>query len=829
MQNLLRDIRYALRNLRRSPTFTTVALLSLALGIGTNTAVFSLMRQALLTTLPVANPEEFVEITCDDNDSILGASDAVLCPDSSYPGFENYRDNNRTLSGTFAFNDAETDVNAVLDGTGELARMQGVSGEMYELLGLTPAIGRLLIPSDDQLDAAPVVVLSHAYWQRRFGGDPTTIGRILQVNERVFTIVGVTPPGFDGVRFGFTPDITLPLGVFVQIRGEGHSAEYPLAVRTVGRRRTGVTLEELRADFEPLFQENLGRFRESVLSAPIVEQFGESLSRSSVAIRPVGNGLSSGFRESLDRPLRILMALTAFVLLIACANLAGAMAARARSRSHEFSIRVALGGGRTRLVRQVLTETLLLTLGGGLLGLALTAWTGDIILRFAAGETGLRSLDLTPNWPVLAFALGVAVLTGLLAGTAPAYRAAATDPQNWLRDSSPRIARSRLHAVLVGGQVALTVVLLVGSGLFLRTFQSFRSVELGFEPRDMVVFELPMVMIGYDQVRTSAVLDQAIARLKSLPAVRNAAASSSPIGDIQYGILAVAPGFETATIEELMLFREVGPGFFETVGLDLVLGRGIEESDRPSSRSVAVVNESFARHFFGRIGVIGETFAAFERPDEPFEIVGVVRDARELGPKEPVESAAYMALAQNMSGVPTISVRTEQDGTAAVMAGIRQVIREIDPSVPIRDMRTTVAQLDDALRRERLLAYLASLLGFLTLTLVAIGLYGAVGSSVIQRTRELGIRFALGALPRNLAALVMRETTVAVLGGLAIGLLASMALSSLVRSQLFGIEPLDPASFLLAGGALLTAAAFAVAAPLLRVVRLDPVRALRHE
>ena len=822
LADLVADARYAARTSARSPAFAVVAILTLALGTGANATMFTLVHRVLLDALPVHAPDQLVELGCLNTNE----ADKVGC-NASYPGFRMFRDHNRVLAGLFAFAPLG-DVNVVHGGRAELATTLLASAGMYHVLGVAPALGRLLNPTDDHASAPLVAVFSHGYWQRRFGADPLIVGQTVRINTHTVTIVGVTPPAFRGVTIGVAPDLTLAMGSGADAFAGKGSLENGgnMWLRMIGRRQEGVSLPAVQANLEPIYQRTVEHLLASVpasLTSPIRRYPGGVQFR----VQPAATGAASLFRRDLDRPLRILMAVVGVVLLIACSNLGTLILSRTAGRQRELAVRLAIGAGRARLARQLVTESLLLSAAGGVIGLVFANWGSGIVLSLLAGNIGLRSVDLELDLTVLLFTSAVALIAGVLLALGSVWHLARMDPLRGLRDGAGRQPVSRLAAVLVPGQVALATVVLIGAGLLLQTFDNFLRIDLGFRSERLVTLTVSPRLVGYDNARVESYVDALRARLEALPGVKSVTASQQLLGKLGNTSLVELPGFEsTAPLQRVSGRHRVGARICETWGLTLLRGRDIARSDSEANRA-ALVNESFARHFFQTVDVIGRQFA-FSGDSRAHTIVGVVGDALERGPKRPAERVAYTVLTRQEMGTTSVALRVE-GATFALMAPIRAALEAVDPLVPVVDIQTMDARIEEALRRERLMAMLGTLFGALALLLVGIGLYGLLAGSVAHRTREIGIRLALGSRQRSVLWLVLREGMSLVVLGVAIGLGLGMVLTRFIRSELFGVNPTDPSTIAVAAGTLIATGIAASLVPAIRASRTDPMIAIRYE
>jgi predicted permease len=823
LETLGQDGRYAFRMFRKHRWFTSIALLTLALGIGANTSMFTLVHRVLLQTLPVRSPEQLVELSCARPED----PDLVRC-EMSYPGFQIYRANSTLFEGVFAFA-ASGPLNVRDEGEASPATGLLASGEIYSVLGISPGLGRLFDARDDLPTSPLVVVVSDSYWRRRFGGNPAVIGRTVRLNNVSATIIGVTQRGFRGLEVGTIPEVTLPIAPAAELlMGKGKLArEWDLWVRVIGRRKDGVGLEAVEAAFGPLYQRTNEQFV-AALPAASARAFSTILTSSHFRARPAAAGAASDFRHDLDRPLRILMSVVGLVLLISCANLASLLLARAAGRQREFGIRVALGASRVRLAWQLLTEALLLSAIGGGLGLILARWGSSAFLQLASGEVGVRAVDLKIDLPVLLFTSGTTLLVAILTGLGPVFGAAPVHPQIARHDAKGTGAPSRLGRWLVPGQVALATILMVGAGLFVRTFDALREVDLGFRTSKLVTLTVSPALAGYDDSRSRVYLKDLLRRFDTMPAVRSSAISSDGPAGLLIWFVAV-DGFQADTPEARTVGRKrVGSRFVETAGLTLLKGRDFDRADDDWPARIAVVNESFAKHFSPKQDPVGRTFAFLSQMKAPYTIVGVVADARERGPKNPTERVVYTLSAQETPGEAIVNVRSD-DPEQALIASLRSVLRDVDAEVPVRDIRSMDDQIRDMLSHERLLAMLGTAFGSVALLLSAIGLYGLLAGAVTRRTNEIGLRMALGARQASVLWQFLSDGLRLVVWGLVTGLAGSLIVTRFLESQLFGVKPIDLATLMSAAGILLAVTFVATLVPAQRAARVDPMVALRHE
>jgi predicted permease len=852
-------LRYGARMLLKAPAITAIAVVSLALGIGANTALFSVVDAVLLRKLSVREPDRLVlfEWTAADKFSTGGyhgnggrdASGRLVKSSFPYLTYKQFREQRSdVLSDVFAFGDVNVNVNA--NGLADVAKGQAVSGNYYAVLGVPALVGRTLTDADDEPNAAPAVVISHRYWQRRFGGDASVVGRQINLNNIAFTVVGVTPAGFDGAtQVGNSVDVTIPVAWEPQVAGERSLLkEDSWWLKLMGRLKPGATVEQARGQLGGVFQQSVVEHRASLAE----QQQG----RARDALQPLdprdypqllainGSRGEMNTRDYYERPLYLLLGVVVLVLLIACANVANLLLARAAARQKEIAVRLALGAGRRRLIRQLLTESVLLAFLGGALGVLLAFWIKDGLL--AVGDWGGRSmvaLDPRLDWRVLSFTLALSVLTGLLFGIAPAWRATRVDLTPALKDAargSSQASRSLLTKALVVAQVAMSLVLLVGAGIFLQTLVNLERVETGFNENNLLLFTVEPGLIGYKNERLANLYQQMFERIESVPGVRSVTFSRVPLlsgGESDRDVF--LPGTPTAPDGKVapsgdVYIHQVRENFLTAMEIPLLSGRGLAPHDDAHAPKVAVVNETFARLFFHGENPVGKRFS-FDNPDQAglIEIVGLARDAKYASPREETHPTVYLPWQQELSAVRTVTfeVRATGDPKASVNA-IRQAVGEVDSNLPLKDIRTQVEQADETLSMERLFAKLLSLFGLLAQTLAGVGLYGVLAWSVSQRTHEIGIRMALGASRGDVLKMILRQGLILTLAGVAAGLAGAYALTkylSSVSRLLYGVEPTSPLAFA-AVAALLTLVAFvACYLPARRAAKVDPMVALRYE
>jgi len=819
LETLVQDVRYGLRMLIRHPGFTAVAVLSLALGIGANTAIFSLIDAVLLKYLPVKAPEQLY--------LIAHAGERGVSEGSNFPLFEQLRDHSQSFSGLMAFNPNQWKVTA--NGETELISGQVVTGNYFSLLGVGAALGRTLTVDDDRVPKGhPVAVISYAYWQRRFAGDPGVLGQSIAIDLMPFTIIGVTPPEFFGLQVGRSTDISVPMSMHPLV-GSGSSLSNRSGwwrLPMLGRLKPGVKVEQARAELDVLFQQ----FMADVEMKP--EWRRDSFAR--VELIPASNGLAE-LRRQFSSPLQVLMVVVGLVLLIACANVANLLLARASVRQKEIAIRLAIGAGRVRLVRQLLTESVLLALTGGSLGLFFAYRVSNLLVSFIPPKGAPLTLHLSPDARILGFTAAVSLLTGILFGLAPALQATRVELNATLKDNarspSGSPARFGLGKVLIVSQVAISLLLLVGAGLFVRSLQNLKHVETGFNRDHVLLFNINCYGTAYKGDKLSALHQELLEKMNALPGVRSATLSTAgPIGGGMDGRRITVPGFAHRYEDEGISVNWVEQRYFETMGISLVAGRDFSLQDSEQAPKVAVISESVARYYFPNENPLGRRITVGLPPEAgQCEIVGVVKGAKFDGLRKENTRVVYLSHRQSWTRPSiTFALRTAGD-PSNLIAAVRREVRAVGQDVPVTSVKTLAAQVDESLARERLVATLSGFFGLLALLLACLGLYGIMAYAVARRTHEIGIRLALGAQRGDVVWLVMRETLLLALIGVAIGLPAALATTRLISDFLFGLTATDPATISMATLLMIAVAALAGYLPARRASRVDPMVALRDE
>jgi predicted permease len=810
LEDLAKDVGYTVRLLTRSPGFALTAVLSLALGIGANTAIFSLVDTVLLRMLPVERPQELVFLQAAGAEGPSGAP--------PYPCFERFRSETSSFVGMAAF--AADDLRVEVDGAVEQVFGQVASGSYFDVLGLKPALGRLFTMEDEKLDP-PVAVIGYGYWQRRFAGAADVVGRTLSFRDRLYTIVGVTPTEFWGLQPGRQVDVTLPITLERGLMGDSGA----WWLDDVARLRPGVSVQQATTDTDVVFQSFMTEYGKEEIRKKHWDH---------MELTSASRGLDR-LRWRFSGPLYALTLIAAIVLLIACANLGNLLLARGTTRAREFAIRLATGAGTGRLLRQLLTETLLLFLLGAVAGLAIAYAVIQLLMGlFAIGRNPIV-LDVHYDWRLALFAAGVALAAGLLTGLWPAVRAMRTEPQAAMKDSESRVAGSRRLGVAgrlsVAGQVALSLVLLVSAVMFVKTMLNLSSVDLGFSERRVLTMSLDPFFTGDGAAAARARFwTQVLERVRELPGVRTASLSVlTPLSGRDTGKFVTVPGFRPSNeMDRIVHLNHVSEQYFQTFGIELRAGRTFTRQDGKQAPKIAVVNEAAAKYYFGGRNPIGETLGFGD--SGVYQVVGVVRDSKHMNVRDEAPRFAFVPLWQPLDGISRITLALSSDQPPATMArAIAQEVHAIYPNTLVSDVIGVQEQIDATLVSERLLSTLATGFAALALALAAIGLYGILSYSIVQRRAEFGVRMALGAPPGRLAWGVVRQVVFQVAAGIAIGLPLALAASRAAEGMLFGVKPAEVGNYLLSAALLLVVACLAAWLPARRACSIDPTEALRRE
>jgi predicted permease len=797
MQTLWQDLRYGVRMLAKRPGLTLTVVLTLALGIGANTAVFSLIDAFLLRLLPVKDPQQLVFVRAT---TLRGG----ITDSFPYPIFEQFRDQNRSFSGAFAVD--STRVSVTVEGQPEMVRGDFVSGSYFDVLGVSAILGRTFTADDDQAGKPPAVVISYGYWDRRFGRDPAVIGKAIYLAKIPFTVIGVTSPGFAGLNVaGRSADVVLPMFMQPQLALGDHNT-----FEIMARLKPGASPEQARADLDVIYQQALTQAAGSGMSP----QSQQEIRAQKIQLKP---GIRGDSTPHFASSLPILLAVVSIVLLIACLNIANLLLARAVGRQREIAVRLSIGAGRGRLIRQLLTESILLATLGGALGLLVAQWLVSGLLAVFSSGNDPTPFDLKLDVRILAFTTAVSLLTGILFGLAPALAATRVDLIPILKgaDGESRPLRRRLTKSLVIAQVALSLALLIGAGLLIRSLQQLYRVDTGFERDKLLTMWVYPALIGYDRAKEMRLYREAMENLNAIPGVQSASLAR----------YALSLGNDV---------NPVGPRFFETTGIDLLQGREFSTADTETAPRVVIISESVARRVLPNINPIGQPIpdelANHAGLDRDVQIVGVVRDTRSMW-SPTGDLAVYIPYTQaspQQLGQMKFFVRTAGNPMSVVPA-VRQQIQSVEKDLPLVDITTQAEEIMRLAGEERSMAMLLGFFGALALILSSIGLYGTMSYAVSRRTRELGIRLALGAQYKDVLWMVLREALQQVAIGVAIGIPVALAATRMIASMLFGVKTTDPLTISVAVLVMVTVALVAGYIPARRATKVDPMVALRCE
>ncbi len=850
METLIQDLRFSLRLLLKNPGFTLVAVLTLALGIGANTAIFSIVNAVLLRTLPVPNPRELVILGDPDAHGMATGSNNGERELFSYHEFEQLRDQNQAFSSIFAAASFVDSMDGYIDETGssdhaEPVKPSLVSGAFFSVLGAKPILGRTFTQEVDKVPGVnPVAVISYDFWKRRFGRDPSVLGRTVRIRQTTFEIIGVTGPGFFGETVGESPDLWVPLSMqMAVIPGRNllvdpdSIMERTVWIQSMGRLRPGVSLDQAKASINVTLQQMLQTDASSSLTADQRKDWMDQR----IGLTSAAKGAST-LRGRFTDPLRVLMGLVGLVLLIACANVANLLLSRATMRQKEIAMRLALGARRSRLVRQLLTESILLALVGGGVGLVLAQWANSLLVRLASSGPDLISIDLHPDARILGFTVVLSTLTGILFGLMPSLRSTRFDLSSILKASGRSITADRgrsavsrmpVGKILVVAQVSISLLLLVVAGLFVRSFQKLVDVDLGYKPDKFLLFRINPLQSGYKGAALLQFHQTLREKIAAIPGVQGVTLSENGLFSHTESADPIwVEGYTPKTgADKHARFDQVGPHYFSTVGIPVLMGRDVDPRDGGNGPRVGWINQTMARFYFPNTTPLGKHIRD-EYPDNPgeFEIVGVVADAKYNSLRETTPRRFYVPFFNPITVVAAANfeIRTRAE-PAAVAAALREVVKSMDRSLPTLHVHTMTELVDQSLARERLITSLSGLFGGLAVLLASIGLYGVMAFAVARRTNEIGIRMALGAQRRNVLGIVMRETMVLVLLGIGVGLPVVFATTRLLSKLLFGLTPVDPATIFMATMAMVSVAALAGYLPAHRASRVDPMVSLRYE
>jgi len=827
--------------------WTTVVVLSLALGIGANTALFSAVNGLLLRTLSVRDAESLVRLRWSGkNDMVTSSSDYGFSGTDengrnvratfSYPMFRQFVTDNRTMTDLFACAPFGR-VSVVVDGQPDIANSFISTGNYYRVLGVNAMLGRTIVPDDDRPEAPPVAVLSARYWRSRFGSNPNAVGKVIRINNVPVTVVGVLAPEFTGIQQTVQDghDVGVPLALDGQLSTgtteQNRRVNKPTYwwLQVMGRLKPGTTAAQVQANLEGVFQQTARAGLNEYLASISDSERGtmRNRNRTEVPRLRVDSGAHGVYDvNSTDkRAVTILGVVVILVLLIVCANVANLLLSRAAARRKELSVRLSLGATRPRLIRQLLTESLLLASLGGVLGIFVGYW-GQRLLPGPPGQaTGL-------DWRILAFVLAITGLTGLIFGVAPAFRATGMSVNTALKENSRSVVGSRsvLSRVLLIVQVAISLVLLVGAGLFLRTLNNLRNVDVGFDARNLVLFRVNPQLNRYDEQRTRRLYAELTESLAAAPGVKAVTGSNPALLSGSVNGTGIFVQGRTYTLDAKVDINRlvVLPNFFDVMGIPLLTGRQFTERDDDKAPKVVMLNSAAVRKYFPDENPIGRRIGGSPEENATMEIVGIVRDVKYNSVRDEVPPTMYVPYRQTSGGGVMLEVRTAGDPVSA-MGGIREAVRRIDPNLPIMDMSTQMEQIERRFLQEKLFAQANAFFGGLAVLLAAVGLFGLMSYSVARRTNEIGIRMALGARSQDVLTLVMRESMTLVIVGIVIGLAVALGASRLVKTLLFGLAPTDVFSLMTAILVMIAVSAFAGYLPARRASRVDPMVALHQE
>jgi predicted permease len=843
---IAQDVRYGVRTLARNPLFTAMAILSLGLGIGANTAIYSVMDAVMLRALPVQDPSQLAILTwrSQPNPPVVNSHSGnsypepdgrVASPDFPWAAYELFAKNNGVFSTLFAHAPTGPPLNVIIHNEARLSPVELVSGTFFSGLGLYPAAGRLIAPGDDHRGAPAIAVLSYNYWQSRFAGDPSAVGQIITIKGVPFQVAGVAPPDFYGITPGSAPAIYVPISLrplLIPLYGQDAKAMFidPHNYWTgvMGRLGPGVSLQRAQTEIA-------ARFAQFVSAS--ARNAADRANLPELRVEEGGSGVDA-LRRRYSKPLLVLMTMVGFILAIACANIANLLLARSTSRRREIAVRLSLGASRLRLLRQLLTESLLLALPGGLLGLVIAAFGIRFLLVLLAGNNENFVLHAQIDWRILLFTLAVSLATGLLFGLVPAVAATRVDITPALKEtraSAPprRGHRPGLGQLLLVFQIALSLLLVLGAALFVRTLANLRSIELGFNQESLLTFSVDAGQAGYQGAALKAFYMRMAERFQALPGVQAATISDLPlVSGWSHGTAVALPGLTEPHDHRLpVAYVSVGPGFFSTLQLPILSGRPIDSRDVAGAPAVAVINQTFATKYLANRNPIGQIFGLNDMTHS-VTVIGVAKNARYDSLKDEIPPVAYISYQQNADHHPMTEIIFElrtRGNPLAIANTIRKTVHDIAPTIPVTGMLTQTQRVDSTITQELTFADLCTTFAVLALAIACIGLYATMAYAVSRRTNEIGIRIALGAERRRILWMILREVLALTAAGLVIGMLCSWSLLSAVKSFTFGVKPADPLSAISAIAILIGTLLLAGLAPATRASHIDALTALRHE
>ena len=850
METLFQDVRYAARMLAKSPAFATVAVLTLALGIGANTAIFTLMNSILLKMLPIQDVSNLV-IVGDPATVHSNSHGTPQLTHFSYPLYREFRDHNSVFSEIFASGDARrvemSESEAANQSAPEQIRGHIVTGNYFSMLGVNTILGRAISPEDDKAPgSSPVAVISYRLWSRRFAQDPGIVGKTVRLNAYPFTIIGVAPAGFDGEVVGDVQDVWVPMMMQAQLMKGREWLEDPGSswLQIMARIKHGVTLDQAKANINLIFDQAI----KGAFGATLDVDDREALLKrhDPIKVTAGGRGLSQ-LRARAEKPLTLLMVMVGLVLLIACVNVANLLLARSSTREKEIALRLAIGAAPQRVLRQLLTESILLALLGGAVGLFIANWGSRILLTLALGNpseklapSAVERINIRPDLHIFGFTAAICLLTGILFGLVPALRALRVQMTPTLKDTSLASGTRAVHSgwgwgkLLVAGQVTLSLLVLFAAGLMIRTLRNLQTLDLGYSREHMVIVSVDPISAGYKPTQSLALCRQLVESFASVPGVRAATISENGLfsgTESADGI--IVEGFNSNNDNDKVAYNDqVGPNYFSIVGIPILLGREFGGQDTVGSPQVAVINETMAHFYFHDSNPIGKKIwidTAKER-NTPIEIVGVVRDVKDHDLRDPAPRRFYRPVFQKVEQIAAFNFEVRLAGDAsAVTDSLRKTVQTVAPTVPIFSIKAVSELANQTISNEILVAKLSSFFGILALLLASVGLYGLMSYTVAGRTREIGVRMALGAQRTNVLWMVLREALLLVIAGVIVGIPAALLSSRLLNSMIFGLKSTDPVSMLVVTLLLGVIAAFAGFLPARRATKIDPVVALRYE
>jgi predicted permease len=812
LENTLQDLRFGARALIKNPGVTAVAALSLALGIGANTAIFSLVDTVLVKMLPVREPQQLVLLTDPTAQGVSMGSQGPERQNLSYGEYEHVRDAQQVFQGMFASESSLERVSAIVDG-GAPADIYPrlVSGSYFSVLGVNPLLGRAFTSADDMAPHnAPYAVISYAYWAKRFGRSADVLGKVVKVGKASLTIIGVMPPRFFGETVGQSPDLWIPIMMESDVKPGRewlHDDESKITrvmwLQVMGRLKPGVNLKQAQANIGVVFQQILNGYQVPGLTA---EQRRNQLEQR-LTLHEGGKGANS-LSDDFGQPLLVLMTVVGMVLLIACANIANLLLARAAGRQKEIAIRLAMGAGRMRLGLQLLTESLLLSAAGGVVGLLVAMWGSRVLLRVVSNGPDPIPLDVHTDVRVLGFTAALAVVTGILFGLAPAFRAGRVEAASTLKENSRGVmgggGRVSLGKALVAAQIAISLLLLIGSGLFIRTLRNLQNVQLGYAREKLFLIDVDATSAGYRGATAADLYMRLLAEIRAIPGVKSATFSQNGLfSGSESGTQLYVEGYTPAKPgDSSARFDQVGPDYFASLGVPILRGRDIGRQDSGASTPVCVINQTMAKEFFEGRDPLGKQIKdLFPGSTGHFEIVGVAQDVRDHNLRGKIPRRFYVPATQGLPTVPqfvNFEIRTST-GAGSVVPAVRRKFQAIDQALPIGTPSTMDELLGRALQQERIIAQLSAFFGGLALLLASMGLYGVLSYAVARRTNEIGIRMAIGAGRSMVVWMILRETLALVMVGVLVGIGASMWLERLVASRMYGVSTGDPATMMVAG------------------------------